>query len=184
MLLYAHPGRFERSYICPRGLIPDSRTLRQRRSSRYTLTPPSPPPAPPTPPPPSVVQALDAPDTGLLCSIYDALARTMAASKTSSSPRAKVEEFCSRAIGALDRPPGTNSALATGGAGGATKGGGGAKGEEVEPCYIVSGVAHVVLILNVVGHDMVTEWISHVPCSRRSQQSQVGGGAGANLYFS
>lgn len=73
----------------------------------------------------------------------------MAASKTSNSPPTKVEDFCSRAIGVLDRPPGTNAALATGGAGGAAKGGGGAKGEQFEPSFGREGGYSFISTINV-----------------------------------
>ena len=58
----------------------------------------------------------------------------MVASK-SPQTHAHIEEFCSRAIRALDRPPGTNPATATGTTGGSTAkggaGGGKPKGERL-----------------------------------------------------
>lgn len=59
----------------------------------------------------------------------------MTASK-SPETLVNVEEFCSRAIRALDRPPGTDPAMVAGATGGSTtkggSGGGGAKGEGFE----------------------------------------------------
>lgn len=66
-------------------------------------------------------QALDRPDTALLCAIYEALARIWSA--PSSSP-AKAEELCLRVITTLDRPTGGGGAITRGAGAGAaaTKG--------------------------------------------------------------
>lgn len=85
----------------------------------------------------AALEAMDRPDTTLLCSVYEGLARALASpsSATAAPDGAKAEELCLRAITALDRPdnkpqgPGADGGGAGAGAGtGGGKGAGGAKG--------------------------------------------------------
>lgn len=81
----------------------------------------------------AALEAMDRPDTALLCSVYEALARTLSSSSSAADDGAKAEELCLRAITALDRPDNKPQGVAAAGAGagagaGGGKGAGGAKG--------------------------------------------------------
>lgn len=89
----------------------------------------------------AALEVMDRPDTALLCSVYEALARTLSSSPSDtvaggvSGGGAKAEELCLRAITALDRPDNNAQGAGAGGAGagagaGGGKGAGGAKGEQ------------------------------------------------------
>lgn len=83
----------------------------------------------------AALEAMDRPDTALLCSVYEALARTLFSSSSADAVGggAKAEDLCLRAITALDRPhkkteEGRASGAGAGAGAGGGKGAGGAKG--------------------------------------------------------
>eukprot|EP00903_Cladosiphon_okamuranus_P014428 g13389.t1 len=85
----------------------------------------------------AALEAMDHPDTALLCSVYEGLARTLSSSSSATGVGgvggggAKAEELCLRAISTLDRPHNKprGTAVGTGAGAGGGKSGGGAKGK-------------------------------------------------------
>lgn len=79
----------------------------------------------------AALEVMDRPDTALLCSVYEALARTLSSSPSAAADGPKAEELCLRAITALDRPDNKPQGAGAGGTAavaGGGKGTGGAKG--------------------------------------------------------
>ena len=81
----------------------------------------------------AALEAMDRPDTALLCSVYEGLARTLSSSSSAASAGAdgaKAEELCLRAIIALDRPDNKLQGAGAAAAAAAAAGGKGVKGAQ------------------------------------------------------